>query len=53
MRPQKVATGLIGPGNISSFIYFGLGVIEKNKIVVKFGQNAIFQGFLKVIFNRT
>ena len=45
-----MATGLIGPGNISSFIYFGLGVIEKNKIWSKFGQNAIFQGFLKVIF---
>ena len=53
MRPQKVATGLIGPGNISSFIYFGLGVIENFFIAVKLGQNAIFQGFLIVIFNST
>ena len=53
MRPQKVATGLIGPGNISSFIYFGLGVIENFFIAVKLGQNVILQAFLKVICQTT
>ena len=59
MRPQKGATGLIGPGMYYQthfkklWIFSWLGLIEQIVIAQKLSQNGILQVSHKVIFEST